>query len=54
MLKPHIDRSPRSFLDGGGSVFTQPSRFLDEGGIMDRFVQIEPAGDEFDASCAEF
>ena len=54
LLKPHIDRSPRSFLDGGGSVFTQPSRFLDEGGIMDRFVQIEPAGDEFDAGCAEF
>ncbi|MFA7652344.1 MAG: ATP-dependent helicase [Candidatus Omnitrophota bacterium] len=54
LLKPHIDRSPRSFMDGGGSVFTQPSRFLDEGGIMDKFVQVEDAGDEFAAACAEF
>ncbi|MCX5695887.1 MAG: ATP-dependent helicase [Candidatus Omnitrophica bacterium] len=38
LLKPHIDRSPRSFMDGGGTVFTQLSRFLDEGGIMDKFV----------------
>jgi len=44
LLKPHIDRSPRSFMDGGGSIFTQPSRFLDEGGIMDKFVQLEDAG----------
>jgi len=41
LLKPHIDRSPRSFMDGGGSVFTQVSRFLDEGSVMDQFVQVE-------------
>ncbi len=49
LLKPHIDRSPRSFMDGGGSVFTQVSRFLDDGNIMDKFVQIESAGDEYAA-----
>ncbi|MDD2927252.1 MAG: ATP-dependent helicase [Candidatus Omnitrophica bacterium] len=54
LLKPHIDRSPRSFMDGGGSVFTQTSRFLDEDGIMDKFVQVEDAGDEFAATGAEF
>jgi len=54
LLKPHIDRSPRSFMDGAGTVFTQLSRFLDEGGIMDKFVQIEDAGNEYDAACEEF
>ena len=54
LLKPHLDRSPRSFMDGGGQVFTQVSRFLDEGRIMDKFVQIESGGDEFDAAGAEF
>ena len=54
LLKPHVDRSPRSFMDGGGPVFTQVSRFLDEGRIMDKFVQIEGAGDEFDAAGVEF
>ena len=54
LLKPHLDRSPRSMLDGGGPVFTQVSRFLDEGGIMDKFVRVEDAGDEFDAACDEF
>jgi len=43
LLKPHIDRSPRSFMDEGGSVFTQVSRFLDEGNIMDKFVNVESA-----------
>ncbi|MFA5286664.1 MAG: ATP-dependent helicase [Candidatus Omnitrophota bacterium] len=41
LLKPHIDRSPRSFMDGGGSVFTQVSRFLDEGNILDNLVTVE-------------
>jgi len=53
LLKPHLDRSPRSMLDGGGPVFTQVSRFLDEGRIMDKFVQIEEAGDEYDAGFEE-
>lgn len=47
LLKPHIDRSPRSFMDEGGSVFTQVSRFLDQGGLLEKFVQIE-AGSEID------
>jgi DNA helicase-2/ATP-dependent DNA helicase PcrA len=45
LLKPHIDRSPRGFMDEGGSVFTQVSRFLDEGNIMDKLVEIETAKD---------
>ena len=45
LLKPHLDRSPRSFLDQGGSVFTQVSRFLDQGDILDKFVRVESAGE---------
>lgn len=46
LLKPHFDRSPRSgYLDNGGSVFTQVSRFLDEGEIMQRMVTVESAGE---------
>ena len=52
LLKPHLDRSPRSFMDGGGSVFTQVSRFLDQGNLLSKFLQIETAGerDDFRAS----
>jgi len=45
LLKPHIDRSPRSFMDGGGSVFTQVSRFLEQGGLLDKFVDVQSTGD---------
>ncbi|MDD5115532.1 MAG: ATP-dependent helicase [Candidatus Omnitrophica bacterium] len=44
LLKPHIDRSPRSFMDGGGSVFTQVSRFLEDGGLINKFVDIQTPG----------
>ncbi|MHB8154912.1 MAG: ATP-dependent helicase, partial [Candidatus Omnitrophota bacterium] len=43
LLKPHIDRSPRSFADGGGSVFTQTSRFLEQGGLLEEFVDVQSA-----------
>ncbi|MFA5350868.1 MAG: ATP-dependent helicase [Candidatus Omnitrophota bacterium] len=45
LLKPHIDRSPRSFMDGGGSVSTQVSRFLDQGGLINKFVDVQGVGD---------
>ena len=45
LLKPHIDRSPRSFMDGGGSVFTQVSRFLEQGGLLNKFVDVQSSGD---------
>ncbi|MCX5701319.1 MAG: ATP-dependent helicase [Candidatus Omnitrophica bacterium] len=48
LLKPHIDRSPRSFMGSGGSVFTQISRFLDQGKIMDKLVQIDLADEDYD------
>ncbi len=50
LLKPHIDRSPRSFMDGGGSVFTQVSRFLEQGNLLDKFVDVQSTGgsDELD------
>ena len=50
LLKPHIDRSPRSFMDGGGSVFTQVSRFLEQGGLLKKFVDMQSTGntDELD------
>ena len=44
LLKPHIDRSPRSYFDGAGSVFTTVSRFLEEGDILNRLVESESAG----------
>ncbi|MDD5431632.1 MAG: ATP-dependent helicase [Candidatus Omnitrophica bacterium] len=47
LLKPHIDRSPRSFMNEGGLVFTQVSRFLEQGNILDKFVETENGG-EFD------
>jgi DNA helicase-2/ATP-dependent DNA helicase PcrA len=40
-LKPHLDRSPRSFMDGTGSVFTQVSRFLGQNGLLDKFVDVQ-------------
>ena len=43
LLKPHIDRSPRSFANGGGSVFTQTSRFLEQGGLLEEFVDVQSA-----------
>jgi len=44
LLKPQIDRSPRSFMDGGGSVFTRVSRFLEQGNLLDKFVDVQSAG----------
>ena len=49
LLKPHIDRSPRSYFDGAHSVFTTVSRFLEEGNILGKFVDTESAdADDFD------
>jgi DNA helicase-2/ATP-dependent DNA helicase PcrA len=48
LTKPHIDRSPRSFMDEGGSVFTQASRFLDDSKIMNSLLKIETAGFTYD------
>jgi DNA helicase II / ATP-dependent DNA helicase PcrA len=49
MLKPHLERSPRGYMHEGGSVFTQASRFLTEGGIMQGMMHIESEGrDAFD------
>jgi DNA helicase II / ATP-dependent DNA helicase PcrA len=44
LLKPHIDRGPKSFMDEGGSVFTQVSRFLDRDNILKKLMNIEYAG----------
>ncbi|MCX5712950.1 MAG: ATP-dependent helicase [Candidatus Omnitrophica bacterium] len=41
IIKPHIDRSPRSYFSHANSIFTQPSRFLTEGDILKKFVQTE-------------
>lgn len=41
LLKPHIDRSPRSYFDPGASVFTRVSRFLDENNILAKFTALE-------------
>ncbi len=44
LLKPHIDRSPRGFMDSGGSVFTQVSRFLEEGKILGKLLEVQEGG----------
>ena len=45
LLKPHLDRSPRSFsASGTGLVFTQVSRFLEQGGLLEKFVDVQSAG----------
>ena len=51
LLKPHIDRSPRGFMDAGGSVFTQVSRFLEQGNLMREFMDVQNSGvlDELDS-----
>ena len=41
LLKPQIDRSPRSFSVEGGSMFTQTSRFLEQGGLLEEFVDVQ-------------
>ena len=41
IIKPHIDRSPRSYFSHSNSIFTQPSRFLTEGDILKKYVQAE-------------
>lgn len=43
VLKPHMDRGPRTFMNEGGSVFTQVSRFLDEGNLIDKFMETDTA-----------
>lgn len=49
IVKPHLDRGPRGFMDDGGRIFTQMSRFLDEGDIVRRFTDVQagplPAGE---------
>jgi hypothetical protein len=31
-------------MDGGGSVFTQVSRFLEQGGLLEEFVDVQSSG----------
>ncbi|MEK7578675.1 MAG: ATP-dependent helicase [Patescibacteria group bacterium] len=40
LLKPHIDRSPWNYFSKTNTVFTRPSRFLDEN-ILGKFTSIE-------------
>ncbi|MFH1191382.1 MAG: ATP-dependent helicase [Candidatus Omnitrophota bacterium] len=49
LLKPRIDRPPRSFMDGG-LVLTRASRFLEQGGLLGALVNVQSASalDELD------
>ena len=38
MIRPLIDRSGRNYAINNGSMFTRVSRFLNEGGIFDRYI----------------
>ncbi|MFA5362897.1 MAG: ATP-dependent helicase [Candidatus Omnitrophota bacterium] len=46
LLKPHIDRSPRSYFSESNTIFTRVSRFLEEGGILDKYIQVEGASND--------
>ncbi len=52
LLKPAIDRSARwmkSYSGGyAGGIFTEVSRFLREGSIIERFMDVERAGGDLD------
>ncbi len=52
LLKPRLDRSPRSFIDGSGAVFTQVSRFLQEGNL-EKFLTVQNADNSMDAEDLE-
>jgi len=41
LLRPQIDTSPRRSWDTTGSMYTRVSRFLEEGGILQKFVTVE-------------
>ncbi len=41
LLRPQIDSSPRRNWDTSGSMYTRVSRFLEEGGILEKYVTIE-------------
>jgi DNA helicase-2/ATP-dependent DNA helicase PcrA len=45
LLKPHIDRSPRSYFTETHTIFTRPSRFLDKN-ILGKFTSIQSCLDE--------
>ncbi|MDD2702694.1 MAG: ATP-dependent helicase [Candidatus Omnitrophica bacterium] len=46
LLKPHVDRSPRSYFSESNTIFTRVSRFLEEGGILDKYIQVEGASND--------
>jgi DNA helicase-2/ATP-dependent DNA helicase PcrA len=45
LSKPNIDRSVRSLMAAGGTIFTQLSRFLEEGSVLDKFVDVQALGE---------
>lgn len=48
LLRPQIDTSPRRSWDTTGSMYTRVSRFLQEGGILKKFVAIETSRAGYD------
>jgi DNA helicase-2/ATP-dependent DNA helicase PcrA len=44
LLKPRLDRSPRSFMEDGGTIFTRMSRFLDEQELFGTLLKRESVG----------
>lgn len=49
LLKPHLDRSPRGYGDQGGAIFTQPSRFVEEGGAIKYLAEVQLASMDEDS-----
>ena len=46
LLKPHIDRSPRSYFAESSTIFTRPSRFLEQNNILSKFTSMETRAEE--------
>jgi len=41
LLRPQVDRSPYNGMDRSGAVYTRVSRFMGEGRILHKFVEVE-------------
>ncbi len=49
LLKPHVERSGRAFMNEGGIVFTQVSRFLNDGSLLRDYTDMQSASGIDDA-----
>lgn len=44
LIRPQVDGAARGGMEGQGSIYTRMSRFLEEGRILEKFVDVEGGG----------